>query len=111
MCPRLNPYAEYAYDGIQLNPMEVLFVKVKGFLRESGWISTQMATTYSRWISSQVSFIFLFIVQNKNIAHCTYFYHVIGLYLSLSSGVNSFARLNVSIVMAGYLRNSEYKLI
>ncbi|BDA51685.1 hypothetical protein COCOBI_19-2410 [Coccomyxa sp. Obi] len=50
---RLNPYAEYAYDGIGLNPMEVLFVKVKDFQREGEWETTRMAITYDRWIASQ----------------------------------------------------------
>ncbi|CAL8465845.1 g5381 [Coccomyxa elongata] len=50
---RLNPYADYAYDGIGLNPMEVLFVKVKGFQREGNWATTRMAITYDRWIASQ----------------------------------------------------------
>ena len=52
---RLNPYAEYAYDGIYLNPMEVLFVKVKGFTIDGDWTSPKMAATYDRWISQQVS--------------------------------------------------------
>lgn len=58
MCPflvsRVNPYAEYAYDGIGLNPMEVLFVKVKDFQREGEWTTTRMAITYDRWIATQV---------------------------------------------------------
>ena len=53
---RLNPYAEYAYDGIYLNPMEVLFVKVKGFTIDGDWTSPKMAATYDRWISQQVRF-------------------------------------------------------
>ena len=51
---RLNPYAEYAYDGIYLNPMEVLFVKIKGFTIDGDWTSPKMAATYDRWISQQV---------------------------------------------------------
>ena len=50
---RLNPYAEFAYDGLALNPLEVLFVKVKAFQLQTDWTSAMMATTYDRW-SSQV---------------------------------------------------------
>ncbi|KAK9816513.1 hypothetical protein WJX72_001363 [[Myrmecia] bisecta] len=49
----LNPYAEFAYDGIELNPMEVVFVKVKDFLLDVGWVAPTMATTYDRWISTK----------------------------------------------------------
>lgn len=52
---RLNPYAEYAYDGLALNPLEVMFVKVKGFQVQGRWASAEMATTYDRWGSAQVS--------------------------------------------------------
>ena len=51
---RLNPYAEYAYDGIYLNPLEVLFVKVKGFTIDGDWTSPKMAATYDRWATHQV---------------------------------------------------------
>lgn len=52
---RLNPYAEFSYDGTVLNPLEVLFVKVKGFQMQGGWQSAHMAATYDRWLSSNVS--------------------------------------------------------
>lgn len=52
---RLNPYAEYSYDGLSLNPLEVIFVKVKGFQVQSRWASAEMATTYDRWASAMVS--------------------------------------------------------
>ena len=51
---RLNPYAEYAYDGITLNPLEVVFVKVKDFTLDIDWTSPLMAATYDRWLSFQV---------------------------------------------------------
>ena len=51
---RLNPYAEFAYDGLLLNPLEVLFVKVKAFQMQTDWMSALMARTYDRWLS-QVS--------------------------------------------------------
>ena len=48
---RLNPYAEFAYDGLLLNPLEVLFVKVKAFQMQADWMSALMAGTYDRWLS------------------------------------------------------------
>ena len=52
---RLNPYAEFSLDGLMINPLEVIFVKVKGFQMQGGWLSAQLATTYDRWLSSEVS--------------------------------------------------------
>lgn len=51
---RLNPYAVDAYDGINLNPLEVVFVKVKGFLLQADWTAPRMSQTYDRWLSHQV---------------------------------------------------------
>ena len=51
---RMNPYADMAYDGVVLNPLEVLFVKIKGFQLDSNWVSTRLATTYARWAQDQV---------------------------------------------------------
>lgn len=51
---RLNPYAEHTYDGVPLNPLEVMFVKVKHFQLEGDWMSTHLATTYDRWLQVQV---------------------------------------------------------
>ena len=55
-CPadRLNPYAVDAYDGINLNPLEVVFVKVKSFLLQADWKAPKMSQTYDRWLSHQV---------------------------------------------------------
>lgn len=50
----MNPYAEYAYDGITLNPMEVLFPKVKGFTIDGEWTTPRMAAAYDRWMTHQV---------------------------------------------------------
>ena len=52
---RLNPYAVDAYDGINLNPLEVVFVKVKGFVLQSDWPAPKTSQTYDRWLSHQVS--------------------------------------------------------
>ena len=51
---RLNPYAEHTYDGVPLNPLEVMFVKVKDFQLEGNWLSTHLAATYGRWLEEQV---------------------------------------------------------
>ena len=51
----MNPYAEMAYDGVDLNPMEVLFVKVKTFLLQAAWVAPTWAQTYDRWLTRQVS--------------------------------------------------------
>ena len=50
----INPYAEMAYDGVDLNPMEVLFVKVKSFLLQAAWVAPTWAQTYDRWLTRQV---------------------------------------------------------
>lgn len=52
---RLNPYAEFSLDGLMINPLEVIFAKVKGFQMQGGWLSAHLATTYDRWLSSEVS--------------------------------------------------------
>ena len=54
MCCSLNPYADFAYDGLLLNPMEVVFVKVKRFQQEANWGSARMADAYSRWMEQEV---------------------------------------------------------
>ena len=43
-----------AYDGVNLNPLEVVFVKVKGFLLQADWIAPKTLQTYDRWLSHQV---------------------------------------------------------
>lgn len=50
----LNPYADFAYDGLFLNPMEVVFVKVKRFQREANWGSARLADAYSGWMDQEV---------------------------------------------------------
>ena len=54
MCCSLNPYADFAYDGLLLNPMEVVFVKVKRFQQEANWGSARLANAYSRWMEQEV---------------------------------------------------------
>ena len=38
-----------------LNPLEVMFVKVKDFQLEGNWMSTHLAATYGRWLEEQVT--------------------------------------------------------
>ena len=55
MLGRQNPYDDFAYDGVMINPLEVLFVKMKSYHLESDWISSRMAETYERWQRNQVT--------------------------------------------------------
>ena len=59
----LNPYADYAYDGLFLNPLEVVFVKVKRFQREANWGSARLADAYSGWMDQEVRPIACFIAD------------------------------------------------
>ncbi len=52
---RQNPYDDFAYDGVMINPLEVLFVKMKSYQLEGNWISSRMAETYERWRQNQVT--------------------------------------------------------
>ncbi|EIE18099.1 hypothetical protein COCSUDRAFT_34638 [Coccomyxa subellipsoidea C-169] len=54
---RQNPYDDFAYDGLMINPLEVLFVKIKSYQLESNWITSKMAITYERWHRDQVLFL------------------------------------------------------
>jgi len=47
----LNPYAEWMYDGINLSPFEVIFVKVKDYLLQANWTAATAASKYSHWVS------------------------------------------------------------
>ena len=49
-----NPIQESFYDGVNADPLEVLFVKIKAFQLDSNWVSTRLATTYARWAQDQV---------------------------------------------------------
>ncbi len=50
----MNPYGEHYYDGISLNPFEVLFVKTKGVLLGNDWSYSTLATKYDQWMAAQV---------------------------------------------------------
>jgi hypothetical protein len=50
----INPYADHMYDGVNISPFEVMFVKVKEFLLEAGWATASHAKKYSAWMRGQV---------------------------------------------------------
>ncbi len=50
----MNPYGENYYDGISLNPFEVMFVKVKGVLLQNDWSYARVAKKYDEWMTMQV---------------------------------------------------------
>jgi hypothetical protein len=52
---RVNPYGEYYYDGITLNPFEVMFVKTKEALLANQWTYATLAQKYDHWIAAQES--------------------------------------------------------
>ncbi|KDD73356.1 hypothetical protein H632_c2260p0, partial [Helicosporidium sp. ATCC 50920] len=45
----LNPYAEHMNDGIDVSPLEVMFVKIKEYLLEANWTTAATAVKYSQW--------------------------------------------------------------
>lgn len=49
----INPYAEYMYDGVNISPFEVMFVKVKEFLLEANWTTATSAKKYTTWNRGQ----------------------------------------------------------
>lgn len=51
----MNPYGEYYYDGITLNPFEVMFVKTKEVLLANEWTYAILAEKYDSWIQAQAS--------------------------------------------------------
>ena len=53
----MNPYGENYYDGITLDPFEVVFVKVKELLLERDWSYAVHAAKYDSWLSAQVSYL------------------------------------------------------
>lgn len=51
----INPYGEHYYDGVSLNPLEVMFVKTKGVLLGNDWSYSLLAAKYDEWLAQQVS--------------------------------------------------------
>ena len=54
MMYRVNPYGENYYDGITIDPFEVIFVKVKELLLERDWSYAVHAAKYDKWLEDQV---------------------------------------------------------
>lgn len=48
----LNPYGEKMYDGIDVNPIEVLFVKIKEHFLEANWTAAVTGAKYAKWIQA-----------------------------------------------------------
>lgn len=51
---RVNPYKERSLDGMNLNPLEVMFVKVKAHLLYMDAASATIADTLDRWMRNRV---------------------------------------------------------
>jgi hypothetical protein len=51
---RANPYKENALDGVNLDPLEAVFVKVKAHLLELRWPAQRAAAAYDRWLAAEV---------------------------------------------------------
>ena len=52
---RVTPGREFYYDGITLNPFEVMFVPMDTIAVENGWTFAKLASVYASWLSIQVS--------------------------------------------------------
>lgn len=52
---KANPYGEHYYDGISLNPFEVLFVKVKEKVVQNEWSFAMEAIKYGQWMEQQAN--------------------------------------------------------
>ena len=42
------------YDGIDLSPFEIMFVKLKEFLLEANWTTAAQGKKYSQWSTDRV---------------------------------------------------------
>jgi len=51
---RLNPYKMDMYDGINLSPLEVVFVKLKDYMLQADWTTPKTSQTYDMWRSHEV---------------------------------------------------------
>lgn len=54
---RVNPTADYNFDGITLGPYDLLFVKFKDTLLHSMSKSPEIALRYGSWMESQVDLL------------------------------------------------------
>lgn len=68
---RVNPYGEYYYDGITIDPFEVMFVKVKDLLLERRWSYALQASKYDAWMAEQVRCSWFTALLNIAPRHCS----------------------------------------
>lgn len=52
---KLNPGPQFMYDGIFLNPLETMFIKVKSLHSKAKWGNVVHALKYSEWKQSSDS--------------------------------------------------------
>ncbi|KAK9841148.1 hypothetical protein WJX74_000759 [Apatococcus lobatus] len=50
---RFSPYAEHHYDGLSLDPLEVVFVKVKSYLLDLQWQAPMRAVKFDSWMTAK----------------------------------------------------------
>ena len=50
----MNPQGEGYYDGISLDPLEVMFIKFKRVLQQNKWGNVMQAGKYHEWLTEQV---------------------------------------------------------
>lgn len=51
---RLTATSEFGLDGVSVDPLEVMFVKVKSYMLTSEWSFSKKAVKYQQWHKDQV---------------------------------------------------------
>lgn len=51
----MNPYLEFMNDGISLDPLEVVFVKVKAHFIDLGWSYARTAIKHDKWLAGSTT--------------------------------------------------------
>ena len=51
---RLTATSEFTMDGVSVDPLEVMFVKVKSYMLTSEWSFSKKAAKYQEWQQQQV---------------------------------------------------------
>ena len=51
---RFDPVPEWRYDGISVNPFEIMFVPMDTAIVENGWTYAKQSAVYDSWLSLQV---------------------------------------------------------
>ncbi|GIL98607.1 hypothetical protein Vretimale_3951 [Volvox reticuliferus] len=62
---RSSPQSDLTYDGITLDPLEVMFVKVKGFLLQRNITYSLKAAQYDLWLENETSRNVSLLLSNK----------------------------------------------